>query len=129
MLLTSLHGTAGKHPGISKMMQKIRQKYYFPPIATYVRNWVRDCDICIQDKRKNNTRIIPELILIPEWDLGPENLMQVYLLPKLLPSGAYENIITSIDAFSRHAFAYPVSNPTAVNTAEVILDIMTRHAF
>ena len=39
VLLQSLHGTAGKHPGFSKMMQEIRQKYYFPSIATYVRNW------------------------------------------------------------------------------------------
>ena len=52
VLLQSLHGTTGKHPGISKMMQEIRQKYYFPSIATYVRNWVRDCQVCIQDKRK-----------------------------------------------------------------------------
>ena len=66
VLLQSLHGTAGKHPGISKMMQEIRQKYYFPSIATYVRNWVHDCEICIQDKRIKNTRITPELIHIPE---------------------------------------------------------------
>ena len=78
----SLHGTAGKHPGISKMMQEIRQKYYFPSIATYVRNWVRDCEICIQDKRINNTGITPEIIHIPDWDLGPEDLMQIDLLPE-----------------------------------------------
>ena len=129
VLLQSLHGTAGKHPGISKMMQEIRQKYYFPSIAPYVRNWVRDCEICIHDKRINNTRITPELIHIPEWDLGPEDLMQIDLLPELPPSGGYENIITAIDVFSRYAFAYPVSNPTAVNTAKVIIDIMTRHAY
>ena len=129
VLLQSLHGTAGKHPGISKMMQEIRQKYYFPSIAPYVRNWVRDCEICIHDKRINNTRITPELIHIPEWDLGPEDLMQIDILPELPPSGGYENIITAIDVFSRYAFAYPVSNPTAVNTAKVIIDIMTRHAY
>ena len=83
VLLQSLHGTAGKHPGISKMMQEIRQKYYFPSIANYVRNWVRDCEICIQDKRINNTRITPELIQIPEWDLGPEDLMQIDLFAKI----------------------------------------------
>ena len=77
VLLQSLHGTAGKHPGISKMMQEIRQKYYFPSIATYVRNWVRDCEICFQDKRINNTRVTPDLIHIPEWDLGPEDLMKI----------------------------------------------------
>ena len=129
VLLQSLHGTAGKHPCISKMMQEIRQKYYFPSIATYVRNWVHDCEICIQDKRINNTLITPEFIHIPEWDLGPEDLMQIDLLPELPPSGGYENIITAIDVFSRYAFAYPVSNPTAVNTAKVRIDIMTRHAF
>ena len=129
MLLQSLHGTAGKHPGISKLMQEIRQKYYFPSIAPYVRNWVRDCEICIHDKRINNKRITPELIHIPEWDLGPEDLMQIDLLPELPPSGGYENIITAIDVFSRYAFASPVSNPTAVNTAKVIIDIMTRHAY
>ena len=129
VLLQSLHGTAGKHPGISKMMQEICQKYYFLSIAPYVRNWVRDCEICIHDKRINNTRITPEIIHIPEWDLGPEDLMQIDLLPELPPSGGYENIITAIDVFSRYAFAYPVSNPTAVNTAKVIIDIMTRHAY
>ena len=41
----------------------------------------------------------------------------------------YDNIITALDVFSRYAFAYPVSNPTAVNTAKVIMDIMTRHAY
>ena len=129
VLLQSLHGTAGKHPGISKMMQEIIQKYYFPSIANYVRNWVRDCEICIQDKRINNARITPELSHIPEWDLVPEDFMQIDLLPELSPSGGYENIITTKDVFSRYAFAYPVSKPTAVNTAKVIIDIMTIHAY
>ena len=129
VLSQSLHGTASKHPEISKMMQEIRQKFYFPSIAPYFRNWVRDCEICIRDKRINNTRITPELIRIPEWGLGPEDLMQIDLLPELPPSGGYENIITAIEVFSRYAFAYPVSNPTAVNTAKVIIDIMTRHAY
>ena len=31
--------------------------------------------------------------------------------------------------FSRYAFTYPVSKPTAVNTAKVLIDIMTRHAY
>ena len=129
VLLQSLHGTAGKHPGISKMMQEFRQIYYFPPIATYVRNWVRDCEKCIQNKRIKNTRITPELIHNPQGDLGPEDLMQINLLPELPSSGVYENIITAIDVFSRYAFAYPVSNTTAVNTAKVKIDIMTRHAY
>ena len=67
VLLQSLHGTAGKHPGLSKMMQETLQKYYFLSIATDVRNWIRDCDICVQDKRINNTRITPKLFPHPRW--------------------------------------------------------------
>ena len=59
VLLQSLQGTVSKHPGISKTMQEIRKKYYIPSIAFYVRNWVRDCEIYIQDKRINNTTITP----------------------------------------------------------------------
>ena len=55
--------------------------------------------------------------------------MQIDLMSELPPSGGYDNIITAIDVFSRYAFVYPVSNPTAVITAKVIIDIMTRHAY
>ena len=33
VLQQSLHGTAGNHPGFSKMMQEFRQKCYLPSIA------------------------------------------------------------------------------------------------
>ena len=77
----------------------------------------------------NNTRITPELIQYLEWDVGPEDFMQIDLIPDLPPSGGHENTITAIDMFSRFAFAYPVFNPTAGNTAKVIIDIMTKHPF
>ena len=55
--------------------------------------------------------------------------MKINLLPEIPPNGVYESRITAIDVFSRHAFAYPVSNPTAVNPAKFIIDIMTPHAY
>ena len=55
--------------------------------------------------------------------------MQIDLIPELPPSGGYENIITAAYVFSRYAFGYPVPNPTAVNTATVIMKIMTRHPY
>ena len=36
-----------------------------------------------------------------DWDLGPEDAMQIDLLPNLPPSGGYENVLTAIDVFSR----------------------------
>ena len=55
--------------------------------------------------------------------------MKINLLPEIPPNGVYESRITAIDVFSRHAFAYPVSKPTAVDTAKFIIDIMTPDAY
>ena len=65
---------------------------------------------------------------IPEWGLGPENVKQIDILPELPPSGGYKNIITAIDVFLRHTIVCTVSSLAAVNTAKVLIDIMTRHA-
>ena len=55
--------------------------------------------------------------------------MQIDLVPGLPPSGAYENIVTAMDVFSRFLFAYPTSNQDAKTVAQVLIDIMTKHAY
>ena len=55
--------------------------------------------------------------------------MQTDLWSELPPSGGYENNIIAVGVYLRYAFNYPVSNPTAVNTTKVILEILTRHAY
>ena len=99
-LLQSLQATAHKHPGVSKMLQEIRQRYYYPCMAKQVKKWVEGCEQSAKDKRVPNATITPELVNLPEWDLGPEDPMQIDLLPNLPPSGGYENVLTAIDVFS-----------------------------
>ena len=55
--------------------------------------------------------------------------MQINLLPNLPTSGGYQTILTAIDVFSRYLFAYPLVGATASNTAKVLIDIMTKHAY
>ena len=128
-LLKSLHGTAHKHPGISKMLQEIRQRYYYPSMAKHVKKWVEGCEQCARDKRVPNATITPELLNLSEWDLGPEDAMQIDLLPNLPPSGGFENVLTAIDVFSRYLFAYPLTDASAINVAKALIDIMTKHSY
>ena len=123
--LHALHGHNANHPGITKMIQEARQKYYYPCIAKYIRNWVTKCQMCIQNKRINNDLLKTELLNCPEWDLGPEDILQMDILPNLPPSGGYDNIITAIDVFSRYLFAYPVTRITA----KIIMDILCKHTY
>ena len=128
-LLQAIHGTAHKQPGISKMLQEIRQKYYYPGTAKHVKKWIEGCETCARDKRVPNNTITPELLNLPEWDLDPEDAMQIDLLPNLPTSGGYQTVMTAIDIFSRYLFAYPLIEATATNVAKVIIDIMTKHSY
>ena len=128
-ILQAIHGTAHRHPGISKMLQEIRQKYYYLGMAKHVKKWVEGCETCARDKRVPNNTITPELLNLPEWDLGPEDAMQIDLLPNLPTSGGYQTVMTAIDVFSRYLFAYLLIEATATNVAKVVIDIMTKHSF
>ena len=68
-LLQSLHGTAHKHPVISKVLQEYRQRYYYPSMAKHVIKWVDGCEQCARDKRVPNTTITPELLNLPNGTL------------------------------------------------------------
>ena len=81
-----------------------RQRYYYHSMAKHVKKWVGGCERCAKDKRVPNATITHERLNLPEWDLGPEDAMQIDLLPNLLPSGT-------------------------INVAKVLIDIMTKHAY
>ena len=74
-------------------------------------------------------KLCPKSLKVPEWDMELEDAQQIDLLPEPLPSGGYEIIVTAIDVVLRWTFAYPVSTPTAVNEAKVIIVIMIRHEY
>ena len=84
------------------MLHEIRRNYYYPGIAKIVRKWDQGCENCIKNKRIHNASITPELLNLPELDLGPDDALQIDLLPNPPPSGGYENVITALDVFSRY---------------------------
>ena len=125
----ALHGHNANHRGIPKMIQEARQEHCYPCIAKYIRNRVTKCQMCIQNKRINNDLLKLQLLNCPDWDLGPEDILQTDILPNLPPSGGYDNIINAIDMFSRYLFAYPVTRITAPAVAKIIMDILCKHIY
>ena len=76
---------------------------------------------------KNKQR--PPQDRIAEWDLGPDDILQMDILPNRPPSGGYDHIITAIDVFSRYLFANPVTRITATAVAQVLMDILSKHTY
>ena len=98
-------------------------------MAKHVKKWVEGCEKCAKDKGVPNATITPDLPNLSELDLGPEDAKQIALLSNIPPSGGYEKVLTAILVFSRYLFAYSLTDASAINVAEVIIDIMTKHAF
>ena len=98
-------------------------------MAKHVKKWVEvPCETCARDKTVPDNTITPELLNLPEWDVGPEDAMQIDLLPNLPTSGGYQTVMTAIENVSRYLFAYPLIEATATNVAKVLMDIMTKHS-
>ena len=111
------------------VLQEIRQRYYYHSMAKHGKKWVEGCEQCAKDKRVPNATITPELLNLPEWDLGPEDAMHIDLLPNLPPSGGYEKVLTAVDVFSQYQLSYPLADASAINVAKVLIDIMTKDAY
>ena len=127
-LLPTLHGKTSKHPGITKTIQECRAKYYFPGLARKIRAWVTNFPDCIANKRIDTRPIRPQMLSITEFTMGPEDCLEVDILPNIPSSSGYQHIITLMDVFSRYLFAYPTQDMTA-KTVDCISDVMTTHCY
>ena len=116
-LLKAIHGQMGKHPRITEMIQECRSKYYYTVLAKRIKQWVLQCEDCIKYKRINSSQIRPKVINNTEHVLGPEDILQIDILPNLPNSAGYQNIVTMIDVFSRSLFAYPTSQRKQLDDA------------
>ena len=96
--LEHMHGKYGKHPGITKMIQDFRQRFYYPNIAKIIRNHVRSCETCIKEKRIPEKSIKPPMQTIDEeFCCDCEEIMMVDFMGQYQSSSGYEWIFTAID--------------------------------
>ena len=97
-------------------------------MAQLIKEWVMSCEQC-----NRQLRINPRLTRLPlqnpnEHITPPDEAIQIDSVPRLPPSGGYENIVTAMDVIFRYSFAYPTSNRDAT-IAKVIISTMTKHAY
>ena len=87
------------------------------------------CEQCLGESRIKPRNTRPPLRNTNEYIVAPEDAMQIDLVPGLPPSGGCGKIVTAMDVFSRYLFVYPTSNQDAKTIAQVIFNIMTKHAY
>ena len=61
--------------------------------------------------------------------MGPEDALQMDIVPVDDQSGGYNAVITAMDVFSRYLFAYSVARVDTRTVTRVLIDVNTRHSY
>ena len=129
-MLRSLHRKFGMHSSTTELKLAKRQKYNRPNIAL-----LSDSGLFHVGKvswNHNSTRdwlTHPFLQNPGEYATGPEDAMQIVLVPELFAPGGCENNLKVMHMFSRYVFNYPTTSQDAKKVVSVIISITTKHAY
>ena len=123
------HGKNNKNPGITKVKQQCREKYYFPGLAPRIVKYINQCMKCLQTKRTDDRLLNPPINETSQLAMGPEDALQMDIVMFDEPSNGYTAIDTAMDVFSRYLFTYCVTRIDEKTIARELVVIMTRHAY
>ena len=116
--------TLGAHGGIQDTIDRVREHYFFPRLATVVSDYVKSCHDCqarkITKVHRQNTIVAYPTPSAPfavwEVDLyGP--------IPITAKGSTY--IFTALDMFSRFLYAVPIPRKDAITVAEALFSLFT----
>jgi len=96
----------------------IKERFYWPGMATDVALWVSRCGRCLRSKS-------PPIIatgLVNIESSYPMELLCIDYLSLEVSKGGYENVLVITDHFTRYAQAFPTKNQTARTTAKVLFE-------
>ena len=109
-LLSTLHGKTYK-----QTPTKMQSEILLPWSRTQNQSLgkVTSCPHCIANKRIDTRQIRTKMLSNTEFTMGPEDCLEVDILPNLPSSNGYQHNVTMMDVFSRYLSAYPTQDMTA----------------
>ena len=124
-IIRALHDTAlAGHLGYHKTYERIKDKFYWPQMATEIKNYCQTCHACQMHKPPSRIRRSPLKPL--EAVYNPFDRIAMDLigpLPETMRNNVY--VLTITDYCTRWAEAIPIPNKTAQTVADAVL----KHVF
>ncbi|KAK3508516.1 hypothetical protein QTP70_031804, partial [Hemibagrus guttatus] len=126
-LIHSTHTSLGTgHPGITGTLSLLRQRFWWPHMATEVKRYVQGCRECAMAK---TPRHLPSGKLLPlPVPNRPWSHLGVDFITDLPASGGYTCILVIVDRFSKSCRLIPLPRPpTALETAAYLFNQVFRY--
>lgn len=114
----------GGHGGIQDTLDKIKEHFYCPKIATLVYNYVKSCDFC--QRRKMTQNATKSKITAYQMPSTPFEVWEIDLYGRLPPTPDGDSyIFTAVDMFSKYLFAIPIRNKDALTVSNALFQLFT----
>lgn len=125
------HPTSG-HPGEQETYRRMKQDVYWPGMSTFVRNYVKGCATCQQNKINRHPSHPPLKPIDPPLSIRPFSQIAMDLITDLPPSKNAANeicdtILSVVDhGLSKGAIFIPTTKSA---TAQTIANLLMNHLF
>ena len=120
-ILKLLHDnpTSG-HLGVTKTVEKVRQRFFWSGLREDVESWCRNCEVCC---RRNNPRVTPRAPLVTSKVGYPgERVAMDIVGPFPKSDNGNKYILVVSDYFTRWTEAFPIPNQEALTFARVFVN-------
>lgn len=121
LALKGLHDDIG-HMGRDKTLDLVRDRFFWPRMASDVEDWVGNCIRCKVSKGTGD-----RAPLVNITTSQPLELVCLDYLTLEMSQGGFENVLVITDHFTRYAQAIPTRNQTAKTTAEAFINSFAVH--
>ena len=122
-MVESVHDNWG-HQGVNRTLSLLRTRCYWPGIAGYVRDHVRNCFRCVASKPPIPTVRTPMRHLLA---FRPMERVAIDFLKLDRGRGGFEDVLIMTDAFTKYALAVPCKDQTAPVVAKALRDHWISH--
>lgn len=113
------------HPGVEKTLELLSRNYYFPGMATYVKNYVTTCDPCSRGKTPRHQKH-GELAPIPVPS-SPWRGISCDFIVDLPMSKGFDSLLVFVDRLTKMAHYVPCTKTaTAPDFARLFIDNVIR---
>jgi hypothetical protein len=120
------HPTAG-HPGRDETLQTVTKRYWWPNIRTEIKEYVKGCGICQQNKNITHKTYIPPYKITTPATARPFLQIALDLITGLPKSQGYDAILTIMDhGCSRAALFLPCNT---MITGPGIAELYFQHVY
>ncbi len=114
------------HKGVTRTVDTIRQRLYFPDMTERVRQYIKGCAVCQQMKSASGLKGASQMrpVPVPRKSFAQIGIDMIGPLPEV---DGYKYIVTAVDYFTKFIEVHPLRQKNAFGICKFIYNLICRY--